>query len=172
LRLIGLDPGLQRTGWGVIAIAGNRLSHVAHGTIAPPTDLPLAERLLRIRNGLAEAIGLYKPEGAAVEETFVNVNPASTLKLGLARGVALLVPAEAGLAVAEYQPAEVKKSVVGTGGADKKQVQAMVQRLLPGVRIAGADAADALAIAICHAHVLTTRRRIESGRHAGDGARP
>lgn len=162
MRLIGLDPGLQRTGWGVIAIDGNRLSHVAHGTIAPSTDLPLAERLLSIHDGLAEAIRMHRPEGAAVEETFVNVNPSSTLKLGLARGVALLVPAIAGLAVAEYQPAAVKKSVVGTGGADKKQVQAMVHRLLPGIAIKGADAADALAVAICHAHVLTTRRRIEA----------
>lgn len=171
MRLIGLDPGLQRTGWGVIALAGNRLSHVAHGTIAPPTDLPLAERLLRIHEGLMAAIKLHEPESAAVEETFVNVNPSSTLKLGLARGVALLVPAIAGLSVAEYQPAEVKKSVVGTGGADKKQVQAMVQRLLPGTAIKSADAADALAIAICHAHVLTTKRRIEAGRARAE-ARP
>lgn len=171
MRLIGLDPGLQRTGWGVIALAGNRLSHVAHGTIAPPTDLPLAERLLRIHEGLMAEIKLHEPESAAVEETFVNVNPSSTLKLGLARGVALLVPAIAGLSVAEYQPAEVKKSVVGTGGADKKQVQAMVQRLLPGTAIKSADAADALAIAICHAHVLTTKRRIEAGRARAE-ARP
>lgn len=171
MRLIGLDPGLQRTGWGVIVMAGNRLSHVAHGTIAPSTDLPLAERLLRIHDGLMAAIKLHRPESAAVEETFVNVNPTSTLKLGVARGVALLVPAIAGLDVAEYQPAEVKKSIVGTGGADKKQVQAMVQRLLPGIEIKGADAADALAIAICHAHVLTTKRRIEA-RQIRPEARP
>ncbi len=157
-RLIGLDPGLRHTGWGVIDVAGNRLSHVAHGRVDPPPDAALSARLAALHDGLAAVIARYRPDQAAVEETFVNKNPASTLKLGMARGVALLVPALAGLPVAEYATNLVKKSVVGAGHADKAQVQAMIRLLLPGLPPTGADAADALAVAICHAHHAATSR--------------
>jgi crossover junction endodeoxyribonuclease RuvC len=160
LRLIGLDPGLRNTGWGVIEAAAGRLRYVADGTIHSDETEPLALRLVQLHDGLAEVIGRYAPTEAAVEETFVNKNAASTLKLGLARGIALLVPARAGLAVAEYPANLVKKSVVGGGHADKVQVQAMVRVLLPGCRAASPDAADALAVAICHAHHAETRRRV------------
>ena len=152
MRLIGLDPGLRVTGWGVIEIDGNRLRHVADGGVASNADLPLAMRLAQLYDGLAAVIGRFRPLEAAVEETFVNVNPAATLKLGQARGVVLLVPARLGLAVAEYSPNLVKKSVVGAGHAAKQQVQMMVRALLPGASLESADAADALAVAICHAH--------------------
>ncbi|MBM3557654.1 MAG: crossover junction endodeoxyribonuclease RuvC [Alphaproteobacteria bacterium] len=152
MRLIGLDPGLQRTGWGVILVEGNRLRHVAHGVVTSDAKDDLAMRLKAIHDGVAAAIAEHGPAEAAVEETFVNKNPVSTLKLGLARGVVLLAPAEAGLPVREYPPNQVKKAVVGVGHAEKHQVQMMVARLLPGVEIDGADAADALAVAICHAH--------------------
>ncbi len=152
MRLIGLDPGLQITGWGVIEVDGNRLSHVADGAVRSDASKPLAERLVQLQDGLAGVIGRFEPDEAAVEETFVNANPASTLKLGQARGVALLVPANHGLPVAEYPPNLVKKTVVGSGHAAKQQIQMMVRTLLPGCAIESADAADALAVAICHAH--------------------
>ncbi len=164
--LIGLDPGLTSTGWGVIAAAGNRLSHVANGQIATRPAEPLARRLLLLADALGDLILTHRPDGAAVEETFVNQNPQSTLKLGQARGVVLLSAARAGVPVGEYAARAVKKAVVGTGGADKEQIRAMVTRLLPGVAIAGSDAADALAVAICHAHHLASARVLAGGRNA------
>ncbi len=161
MRLIGFDPGLRLTGWGVIEVDGNRLRHVAHGVIKVSVEGSLASRLDNLFEGVLAALAEHKPEEAAVEETFVNVNPASTLKLGQARGVVLLAPARAGLPVFEYAANLVKKSVVGAGHADKRQVAMMVGRLLPGVT-ATADAADALAIAICHAHHRATARRVEA----------
>ena len=151
MRLIGLDPGLRNTGWGVIAVQGNRLSHVADGVVRSNARRPLAQRLMELRDGLAAVIREHQPDEAAVEETFVNTNPTSTLKLGQARGIALLVPAEFELPVGEYPPNLVKKTVVGSGHAAKEQIQMMVQALLPGCKVTSADAADALAIAICHA---------------------
>ena len=158
MRVLGLDPGLRHTGWGVIDVAGNRLSHVADGVVHAPTDLPLAERLVVLFRQLGVVIERFRPDEAAVEETFVNKNAASTLKLGVARGVALLAPAERGVPVAEYSANLIKKSVVGAGHAGKEQVQLMVRRLLPGCAIVEADAADALAVAICHAHHAGTLR--------------
>jgi crossover junction endodeoxyribonuclease RuvC len=160
--LIGLDPGLGCTGWGVIRAEGNRLSHVANGQIRTDTKAALPARLAQLHDALAAVIGKYAPEAAGVEEVFVNDNPQSTLKLGQARGVVLLAAARAGLEVGEYAPTLVKKAVVGTGGASKDQVHAMIGRLLPGTRIAGADAADALAVAITHAHHLASARRMGS----------
>src|SRR5258708_10088179 len=148
MRVLGIDPGLRHTGWGVIDAAGNRLSHVADGVVHAPTNLPLAERLVALFRQLGEVLERFHPDEAAVEETFVNKNAASTLKLGVARGVVLLVPAERGVPVAEYSANLVKKSVVGAGHAEKEQVQLMVRRLLPGCAIAEPDAADALAVAI------------------------
>ena len=152
LRILGLDPGLRFTGWGLIAVHGNRLSHLDAGRIATPDDRPLAERLAALAEALDAVIARCRPDEAAVEETFVNVNPVATLKLGMARGVVLLAPARAGIPVAEYGANHLKKSVVGAGHADKRQVQVMVRHLLPGVAPDSADAADALAVAICHAH--------------------
>jgi crossover junction endodeoxyribonuclease RuvC len=151
--LIGLDPGLQSTGWGVIEAQGNRLRHIANGTVKSRATDALAVRLVQLHDGLAAVIALHAPAAAAVEEVFVNTNPQSTLKLGHARGVILLVAARAGLPVSEYATRLVKKAIVGTGGADKRQIRAMVERLLPGCAVAGEDAADALAVAICHAHL-------------------
>ncbi|HWL48029.1 MAG TPA: crossover junction endodeoxyribonuclease RuvC [Sphingomonadaceae bacterium] len=162
--LIGLDPGLGTTGWGVIVADGNRLSHLANGQIRTDSALPLASRLLVLHDALADLLLRHRPDGVAVEEVFVNSNPQSTLKLGQARGVVLLAAARVGLPVGEYAARLVKKAVVGTGGAEKKQVHAMVARLLPGVKIAGADAADALAVAITHAHHLASARAL--GRSA------
>lgn len=161
MRLIGFDPGLRLTGWGVIEVDGNRLRHVAHGVIKVSVEGSLASRLDNLFEGVVAALAAHKPDEAAVEETFVNVNPASTLKLGQARGVVLLAPARAGLPVFEYAANLVKKSVVGAGHADKRQIAMMVGRLLPGVT-ATADAADALAIAICHAHHRSTAKRVEA----------
>jgi crossover junction endodeoxyribonuclease RuvC len=158
MRVLGLDPGLRHTGWGVIDVAGNRLSHVADGVVHAPTNLPLAERLVALFRQLTAVLERFRPDEAAVEESFVNKNAASTLKLGVARGVVLLVPAERGVPVAEYSANLVKKSVVGAGHAEKAQVQMMVRRLLPGCAIVEADAADALAVAICHAHHMSTLR--------------
>jgi len=152
MRLLGLDPGLQHTGWGVIEADGSRLSFVAAGTVNSTPKRELAERLVEIHDGLREVIDRYQPLEAAVEETFVNKNPTSTLKLGLARGVVLLTPALFGLKVAEYPANLIKKSVVGAGHAAKEQVQMMVRVLLPASVAGTADAADALAVAICHAH--------------------
>ena len=157
LRVIGIDPGLRFMGWGIVDTVGARLVHVANGRVASDSDRSMGERLVQLHEGLAAVLAQYKPEAAAVEETFVNKNPTSTLKLGLARGIAMLVPAQAGLPVAEYAANAIKKSVVGVGHAAKEQVQMMVQRLLPGVVLAGPDAADALAVAICHAHNAATR---------------
>ena len=156
--ILGLDPGLRRTGWGVVAVEGSRLSWIAHGVIAPSEKLPFSERLLALFQGVCEVVAAHAPAEAAIEETFVNVNAASTLKLGHARAAALIAPAQAGLSVAEYAPSEVKKAVVGTGGADKAQVAFMVRRLLPACGEASADAADALAVAITHAHHRRARR--------------
>ena len=152
MRLIGIDPGLRNTGWGVIAVQDNRLSHVADGVVLTDSKRSLADRLVQIQDGLQQVIDLYRPDEAAVEETFVNKNAVSTLKLGQARGIALLVPAKQGIGVSEYLPNLVKKTVVGSGHAAKEQIQMMVKTLLPGCEIKTADAADALAIAICHAH--------------------
>jgi crossover junction endodeoxyribonuclease RuvC len=156
-----LDPGLGTTGWGLIEADGNRLSHVANGHIKTDPLTPLPQRLARLADQLDAVIAEHRPDAGAVEEVFVNQNPQSTLKLGQARGVALMCAARAGIAVGEYAPTLVKKGVVGTGGAGKPQVHAMVARLLPGVKIAGPDAADALAVAITHAHHLATARRIQ-----------
>ena len=153
MLIIGLDPGLGTTGWGIVAKAGNRLSHVANGQIATDAKTPLAERLVTLDRELADVILAHRPDAGAVEEVFVNKNPQSTLKLGQARGVCLLALAKAGVPVTEYATRLVKKALVGTGAAEKAQVQAMLGVLLPGVRMAGADAADALAVAVCHAHM-------------------
>jgi crossover junction endodeoxyribonuclease RuvC len=157
VRILGIDPGLTHTGWGVIQSAGSHLRFVAAGAISTGTVDDLPARLVQIHNALSHLIGEWQPDEAAVEHTYVNKNPAAALKLGQARGVALLAPAMAGLPVAEYQAMEVKRAVVGTGHADKIQVQDMVKRLLPGAVLKRADAADALAIAICHAHHRGTR---------------
>ncbi len=156
MRILGLDPGLQHTGWGVIDALGSRLVFVAAGTVDTDAKSPLAERLVEIHDGLRQVINGNDPTVAAVEETFVNKNPTSTLKLGLARGVVLLTPALYKLPVFEYPANLVKKSVVGAGHADKTQIQAMVRVLLPASSTQTADAADALAVAICHAHHLGT----------------
>ena len=160
MRLLGLDPGLRATGWGVIDVDGNRLRHVAHGTVRTADGGALAARLLELHNGLRAIIERYRPDTAAVEETFVNRNASSTLKLGQARGVVLLGPALAGVPIHEYAANLVKKSVVGTGHADKQQIVAMVGHLLPGSTATDTDAADALAVAICHAHHAATRERV------------
>ena len=160
--ILGLDPGLGCTGWGVISAEGNRLSHVANGQIRTDPKAELPARLIELHGRLLAVLAEHRPAAAAVEEVFVNDNPQSTLKLGQARGVVLL--AAASLPVGEYAARLVKKAVVGTGGAEKAQVHAMVQRLLPGVKIAGPDAADALAVAITHAHHLASARAL--GSHA------
>ncbi|QFT59086.1 Crossover junction endodeoxyribonuclease RuvC [Sulfitobacter sp. THAF37] len=151
IRVIGIDPGLRNLGWGIIDVSGPRLSHVANGVIVSQGD-DLARRLLSLHAQLTRIVVTYRPQAAAVEQTFVNRDGAGTLKLGQARGIAMLVPAQAGLEVGEYAPNTVKKTVVGVGHADKGQVSHMVRMQLPGIEIAGPDAADALAIAICHAH--------------------
>ena len=152
MRLLGIDPGLRTTGWGIIESRGNRLSYIADGVVKSAANASLAERLLQLHDGLVRIIEEFAPAEAAVEETFVNKNGASTLKLGQARGIALLVPARFALPVAEYPANLVKKSVVGVGHAEKGQIQMMVRTLLPGCLTTSPDAADALAIAICHAH--------------------
>jgi len=152
--IIGLDPSLSCTGWGVVARSGNRISHVANGQVRTDPKASLAERLVTLDRELTDVIARHQPDTGAVEEVFVNKNPQSTLKLGQARGVCLLALARAGLPVAEYATRLVKKAIVGTGGAEKAQVQAMLGVLLPGVKLAGADAADALAVAIAHAHLV------------------
>ena len=156
-RILGLDPGLRLTGWGIVESDGHRLRHVANGVVKSTDSLSLAERLRELHEGLQSVIETWHPHEAAIEETFVNKNPASTLKLGQARGVVMLAPALAGLPVAEYAPNAIKKTVVGVGHAAKDQIHAMIQVLLPGVKVAGADAADALAVAICHAHSASAR---------------
>ena len=153
MLVIGLDPGLGTTGWGIVVKSGNRLRHVANGQVTTDPKAPLAERLVALDRELAAVILAHRLDAGAVEEVFVNKNPQSTLKLGQARGVCLLALARAGLPVTEYATRLVKKALVGTGAAEKAQVQAMLGVLLPGVKLAGPDAADALAVAVCHAHM-------------------
>ncbi len=159
MRIIGIDPGLRNLGWGVIEARGSRLSHVANG-VCHSSGADLAARLLSLYTQLSEVMARFAPDQAAVEQTFVNRDGAGTLKLGQARGIAMLVPAQAGLAVAEYAPNAVKKTVVGVGHAEKQQVAHMVRLQLPGAMPESADAADALAIAICHAFHAQTAGRI------------
>ena len=161
MRLLGLDPGLRRTGWGVIDIEDNRLIHVGNGVICSTSRLKLAERLVELHTGVIALVNKFQPDEVAAEETFVNKNPESTLKLGIARGAVLLAPALSGISVTEYAPNRVKKSVVGAGHANKDQVQIMVSKILPKVVFANEDAADALAVAICHAHYAQNRHLIE-----------
>jgi crossover junction endodeoxyribonuclease RuvC len=156
IRILGIDPGLRRTGWGLIEADGNRLIHVACGSVETSERAALGERLLAIHDGLIAVIERYAPHEAAVEATFVNNNAAATLKLGQARGIAMLVPARAGLAVAEYAPNVVKKTVVGAGHGEKAQIRMMIGVLLPKADPPSEDAADALAIAVCHAHHRTS----------------
>jgi crossover junction endodeoxyribonuclease RuvC len=163
IRILGLDPGLRCTGWGVIAVQGSRLSHIAHGVIRPDDKLPLSNRLAFLFDAVGEILALHRPDEAAIEETFVNNNPSSTLKLGHARAAAMIAPAKAGLIVAEYAALVVKKAVVGVGNADKTQVAFMVRRLLPTAGDPSSDAADALAVAICHAHARTARALASRG---------
>ena len=160
MRILGLDPGLGTTGWGLIQAEGNRLSHIDNGQLKTNSAAPLPDRLADLGLQLEALIGDLGAESAAVEEVFVNKNPQSTLKLGQARGVVIMIAARGGLPVAEYAARLVKKAVVGNGNADKVQVHAMVSRLLPGAKIAGPDASDALAVAITHAHHLASARRI------------
>jgi crossover junction endodeoxyribonuclease RuvC len=157
VRLLGIDPGLRFTGWGLIEVEGNRLRHLADGVIPTDAEQSVPERLRVLHDALAALLAVHRPSEAAIEQTYVNRNGAATLKLGYARGVALLAPALAGIPIAEYGAMAVKLAVVGTGGAAKEQVQMMVRRLLPGAAIRRADAADALAVAICHAHHRATR---------------
>lgn len=156
MRVIGIDPGLRFTGWGVIEADGPRLRHVANG-VCKSGDGPLGQRLLTLHRGLDAAVAEHKPDTAAVEQTFVNRDGAATLKLGQARGIAMLVPAAAGLDIGEYAPNAVKKAVTGVGHADKAQIIHMIVMQLPGVKLAGPDAADALAIALCHLHHMQSR---------------
>jgi crossover junction endodeoxyribonuclease RuvC len=162
MRVLGLDPGLRHTGWGIIDVAGNRLTHVADGVIHAAIDASLATRLVTLFRQITAVVEQFRPDEAAVEETFVNRNPSSTLRLGVARGVVLLAPAECGLPVAEYSANLVKKAVVGAGHAEKSQVQLMVRRLLPGCDSGEPDAADALAVAICHAHHAALRSLVSA----------
>ena len=160
MRFLGLDPGLRATGWGIIDVEGNALHHVANGVLRPDPDAPIAERLRQLYHGLQDVIEVYRPETSAVEETFINVNPRAALLLGQARGVVILAPANAGLPVQEYAANVVKSAVVGAGHAAKQQVFEMVKHLLPGCLPENSDAADALAVAICHAHHSQTDRRV------------
>lgn len=160
MRVLGIDPGLRNLGWGIIDVAGSRLSHVANG-VCRTVGADLADRLLSLHEQLTAVIAAHRPDVAAVEQTFVNRDGAGTLKLGQARGIAILVPAQAGLPVGEYAPNAVKKAVVGVGHADKTQIEHMVRLHLPGAMPASADAADALAIAICHAHHLQSSGHLE-----------
>jgi crossover junction endodeoxyribonuclease RuvC len=162
MKVLGLDPGLGTTGWGLIQADGNRLSHLANGQLKTSPSAPLPERLADLARQLETLLAEHAPDAAAVEEVFVNKNPQSTLKLGQARGVALMCAARSGLQVGEYAARLVKKAVVGTGGAEKAQVHAMIARLLPGAKIAGPDAADALAVAITHAHHLASARATQT----------
>jgi len=157
VRILGLDPGLRRTGWGIVTLDGARLGHVAHGVIKPDEAAPFASRLLTLFEEISRIIEAHAPDEAAVEETFVNNNASSTLKLGHARACCLIAPARAGLPVAEYAATVVKKAVVGTGAAEKGQVGFMIRRLLPTAGETTADAADALAVAIAHAHARKAR---------------
>ena len=169
MRVIGIDPGLRNLGWGVIDVAGSRLSHVANGIChSDGSDGDLSVRLLSLHAQLTEVLRTWQPETAAVEHTFVNKDAVATLKLGQARGIALLVPAQFGLVVGEYAPNAVKKTVVGVGHAAKVQVDHMVKLQFPGVKIAGPDAADALAVAICHAYHVQSSGRLAAALRAGE----
>ncbi|HEX6660276.1 MAG TPA: crossover junction endodeoxyribonuclease RuvC [Sphingomicrobium sp.] len=159
MKILGLDPGLGTTGWGLIQADGNRLAHIANGQLSTKTSAELPQRLAALGEQLESLIAEHRPDAAAVEEVFVNKNPQSTLKLGQARGVVIMIAARSGIEVGEYAARLVKKAVVGVGNAEKSQVHAMVSRLLPGVKIAGPDAADALAVAITHAHHLASLRQ-------------
>lgn len=170
MRILGLDPGLRHTGWGVVETEGSRLRFIACGTVDPRTDGAMAERLKDLHDALAQVLRTHSPDEAAVEETFLNKNPGSTLKLGHARGVVLLAPALFGLPVAEYSAKSVKQSVVGTGAATKDQIDMMVRTLLPGCNPPTPDAADALAVAICHGHLAGTRRSWAEGETRADVA--
>ena len=152
MRILGIDPGLRFTGWGIIDYISSTPRHIANGTIKTVSTLPMADRLAHIMMSLQTVIKDYAPNVSAIEETFVNANPASALKLGQARGVAMTVPALSGLSVYEYAPNQIKKTIVGAGHAHKDQVQLMLKMLMPGVNFCSADSADALAIALCHAH--------------------
>lgn len=163
MKILGIDPGLRHTGWGIVSFHQGRLSHIAHGTISPKAKLDMAERLLVIQESLYRVIQEFAPEHAAIEEIFVNKNPASTLKLGMARGVAFVVPAKQNIPVTEYATNLVKKSLVGTGHASKEQIKMMVGTLLPGIQIESEDAADALAVSICHAHHYTPSAHYAQG---------
>jgi crossover junction endodeoxyribonuclease RuvC len=165
IRILGLDPGLRRTGWGVIATEGSRLRWIAHGVVRPDDKAPFAQRLLHLLDAVGEVCRDHGCDEAAVEEVFVNMNPASTLKLGHARAAVMLAPAKAGLPVAEYAPNLIKKAVVGAGHADKGQIAFMIQRLLPTAGAVTADAADALAVAVTHAQ-LRKRALLETLRGA------
>ena len=162
MRILGLDPGLGTTGWGLIEADGNRLRHLANGQLKTDSAAALPTRLAHLANELEALLADHRPDSAAVEEVFVNKNPQSTLKLGQARGVVIMTAARAGIEVGEYAARLVKKAVVGNGNAEKVQIHAMVARLLPGARIVGPDAADALAVAITHAHHLATARALRS----------
>lgn len=168
MRILGIDPGLRCTGWGMIASAGGKLVHLDHGSIKPAQKAPLAARLSEIFTGIAQVIATHQPGEVAIEETFVNRNPTATLALGHARAAAMVAAAQAGLSVAEYAPNRVKKAVVGVGHADKDQVMAMITRLMP-VTLEGADAADALAVAVAHAHFAATDRRLAAQAHPPTG---
>lgn len=162
IRIIGIDPGLRRTGWGVIETLGNSLRFIASGTVCSDNKADLASRLCQLHEGLSQTVHAHRPDEAAVEATFVNKDATATLKLGQARGIAMLVPALAGLHVAEYAPNAVKKAVIGVGHGEKRQIHMMVKVLMPRASFDGDDAADALAIAICHAH----HRQSAAGRLA------
>ncbi len=157
IRILGIDPGLRRCGWGMIEILGSRLTFIACGSVDPSDKLPLSERLRFIHDGLSAVVAEHRPDEAAIEETFVNKDARATLKLGAARGAAMVVPALAGISVAEYAPNQVKKTVVGAGHAEKQQIRMMIGVLLPKADPRTEDAADALAIAICHAHNRNVR---------------
>ena len=165
MRVLGIDPGLRRLGWGVIEVEGSRISHIGNGVCCSVGE-DLAARLLSLHEQLSAVVAEMRPDTAAVEQTFVNKDGAGTLKLGQARGIAMLVPAQAGLNVGEYAPNTVKKTVVGVGHADKRQIDHMVRLQLPGVEIVGADAADALAIALCHAHHARASGRLAAALQA------
>lgn len=172
MRVLGIDPGLRNLGWGIIDVAGARLSHVANGICHSAPDEgegDLARRLVSLHSQLTEVLRTYSPDTAAVEHTFVNKDAVATLKLGQARGIALLVPAQFGLTVGEYAPNAVKKTVVGVGHAAKAQIDHMVRLHLPGVQLAGPDAADALAIAICHAHHMQSAGRLQAALQRAAG---
>lgn len=171
MRYLGIDPGLRATGWGVVDAAGSRLCHIANGTVRSTARLTLAERLVELERGLADIVAQYAPEEAAVETAFVARDAGAALKLGQARAIALLVPARMGLAVAEYAPNQIKKSVVGAGHAGKTQIRVMVEMLLPACSIDSEHSADALAVAICHAHLDASARRVEAALMRAGGGR-